>query len=130
MGNPCLHVLSKGTVLLKAVCCWSWLCSFRLFNQCTTIKQLSLVSETSCWSCVIVCYTVVVEGSCSWVLQLNKLRKEVYSCFYFKHFYLTFWIDSESGYNTNWMIQSYWSNPKYKSLIHRYLIHFSHFCTL
>ena len=32
--------------------------------------------------------------------------------------------------HSNWITQSYYSSPKYKSPLHRYLIHFSDFCTL
>ena len=31
--------------------------------------------------------------------------------------------------HSNWITLSYYSSPKHKSLIPKYLIHFSHFCT-
>ena len=31
--------------------------------------------------------------------------------------------------HSNWTTLSYYSSPKHKSLIPKYLIHFSHFCT-
>ena len=31
--------------------------------------------------------------------------------------------------HSNWITLSYYSSPKHKSLIPKYVIHFSHFCT-
>ena len=42
LGKYCLHVLSKGAALHKAVDCWGCLCSFSLFKQSAAAKQLKL----------------------------------------------------------------------------------------
>ena len=68
LGKQCLHVLSKGTALHKAVGCWGCLCSFSLFKQCAAVKAVEVVEIKSWTHKLKLCDSVL---DCSWVGKLQ-----------------------------------------------------------
>ena len=71
LGKQCLHVLSKGTALHKAVGCWGCLCSFSLFKQCAAVRAVEFYLGWEETHKLKLCDSVL---DCSWVgkLQLSS----------------------------------------------------------